>query len=78
MDYFVGIGIADAKVEARRRAWLLVRSALNLGRARVLQILELSALDSVHHMLNWLGLHTSKHTLGIFLLTASASILSSR
>ena len=66
MDYVVGVGIADAKSEARRRSWLLVSICVNLG---VLGFFKYSnfALESVHHMLNWLGLHTSKHTLAIFL-----------
>jgi alginate O-acetyltransferase complex protein AlgI len=66
MDYIVGLGIADAKSDARRRGWLLVSLGVNLG---VLGFFKYAnfGLDSVHTMLGWFGLHTSKHTLAIFL-----------
>ncbi len=66
MDYVVGLGIGDAKTQARRRGWLLVSLFVNLG---VLGFFKYAnfGLDSIHHMLTWLGLPTSKHTLNIFL-----------
>ena len=66
MDYLVGLGIADARTERGRKSWLLVSVVVNLG---VLGFFKYAnfALDSVHHMLDWLGLHASRHTLAIFL-----------
>ncbi len=66
MDYIVGLGIGDAKTESKRRLWLFVSLAINLG---VLCLFKYAnfALDSVYTALNWFGLHTSKPVLAIFL-----------
>lgn len=66
MDYVVGIGLGRAESERKRKAWLLVSILVNLG---VLGFFKYAnfCIDSVHAMLSWFGLHTSKSTLNIFL-----------
>jgi alginate O-acetyltransferase complex protein AlgI len=66
MDYLVGLGIGDATTGRKRKAWLLVSLGVNLG---VLGFFKYAnfGLSSVHSMLGWMGLHTSLHTLAIFL-----------
>ena len=66
MDYTVGLGIARAETEVKKRSWLLVSLCMNLG---VLGFFKYAnfCLDSVHTMLAWLGLHTDKTVLNIFL-----------
>jgi alginate O-acetyltransferase complex protein AlgI len=66
MDYVVGLGIGRSKEEWRRRAWLLVSLIVNVG---VLAFFKYAnfGLESIHAALSWLGLHTSKSTLNIFL-----------
>jgi len=66
MDFVVGLGIGDAKTEAKRRLWLFVSLAINLG---VLCLFKYAnfAIDSVYTALDWFGLHTSKPVLAIFL-----------
>ncbi|HEX8296267.1 MAG TPA: MBOAT family O-acyltransferase [Chthoniobacteraceae bacterium] len=66
MDYVVGLGIGDAKGEARRKAWLLVSLAVNLGVLAFFKYFNWG-IDSVHAALAWFGLPTSKWTLAIFL-----------
>jgi alginate O-acetyltransferase complex protein AlgI len=66
MDYIVGLGIARAQGEGRRKAWLLISLAVNLG---VLAFFKYTnfCIDSIHAAMQWFGLPVSKMTLAIFL-----------
>ncbi|HEV7401826.1 MAG TPA: MBOAT family O-acyltransferase [Chthoniobacteraceae bacterium] len=66
MDYVVGLGIARSTAEGRRRAWLLVSLAMNLGVLGFFKYYNFG-VESVHSALAWFGLHTSRGTLAIFL-----------
>ena len=66
MDYAVGLGIADASSEGRRKRWLLASLVANLGVLCVFKYFNLF-LSSAAGFLDWLGLHTSLHTLNIIL-----------
>lgn len=66
MDYLVGIGIADARTEPRRKAWLLASLCMNLGVLGFFKYYNFFA-GSAAGFLGWLGLHTSDWTLKIFL-----------
>ncbi|MEI9892820.1 MAG: hypothetical protein WDN28_02605 [Chthoniobacter sp.] len=77
MDYAVGLGIAGASAEARRRTWLLASLVANLGRPLLLQYFNFF-LSSASGFLDWLGLHTSLHTLNIILPYGVSFYTSSR
>ncbi len=66
MDYAVGLGIADAKSEGRRKAWLLVSLAINLGVLCFFKYFNFF-ISSAESFLGWLGLPASEWTLKIFL-----------
>jgi alginate O-acetyltransferase complex protein AlgI len=66
MDYLVGLGIADAKSEWKRRAWLLVSLCINLGVLCFFKYYNFF-IASTAGFLSWFGLHTSDWTLRIFL-----------
>ena len=66
MDYVVGLGIGRAQEESRRKAWLFVSLAMNLGVLGFFKYYNFF-VDSIHGALTWFGLHTSKGNLAIFL-----------
>ncbi|MDB6148970.1 MAG: hypothetical protein JWQ44_418 [Chthoniobacter sp.] len=66
MDYVVGLGIGNANNDGRRKAWLFVSLAVNLGVLAFFKYFNWG-IDSVYAALDWFGLHTSKWTLAIFL-----------
>ncbi|MDR3406450.1 MAG: MBOAT family O-acyltransferase [Chthoniobacter sp.] len=66
MDYAVGLGIADASSEGRRKAWLLASLVVNLGVLCFFKYFNFF-LSSAAGFLDWVGLHTSLHTLSIIL-----------
>ena len=66
LDYAVGVGIADAKNDARRKAWLLCSLLANLGVLCVFKYYNFF-IGSASGFLTWLGLHTSDLTLKIIL-----------
>ncbi len=66
LDFAVGLGIADAKNEARRKAWLLLSLAANLGVLLLFKYYNFF-IGSASGFLGWLGLHTSDWTLKIIL-----------
>ena len=66
LDYAVGVGIADAKSDARRKAWLLCSLLANLGVLCVFKYYNFF-IGSASGFLTWLGLHTSDLTLKIIL-----------
>jgi len=66
MDYAVGLGIAGAASEGRRKAWLLVSLAVNLGVLSFFKYFNFFII-SAGGFLDWVGLHSSLHTLKIIL-----------
>jgi alginate O-acetyltransferase complex protein AlgI len=66
LDYAVGLGIAAAPSEARRKMWLLASLAANLGVLCFFKYFNFF-INSAGDFLNWFGLHTSAHTLNIIL-----------
>jgi alginate O-acetyltransferase complex protein AlgI len=66
LDFAVGLGIGNAKVEARRKAWLLASLAANLGVLILFKYYNFF-IGSASGFLAWLGLHTSDWTLKIIL-----------
>ena len=66
MDYAVGLGIGSAQTEGRRKAWLLVSLAVNLGVLAFFKYFNFF-VGSAGHFLHWLGLPASDWTLRIFL-----------
>ncbi len=66
LDYIVGLGIADATEERRRKAWLLASLGVNLGVLCFFKYFNFF-VSSAADFLGWFGLHTSIHTLNIIL-----------
>lgn len=66
MDYAVGLGIADAKSEGKRKAWLLVSLCVNLGVLCFFKYYNFF-IGSASTFLHWIGLGASDWTLKIFL-----------
>jgi len=66
MDFAVGLGIAGASSEARRKAWLLVSVVVNVGVLGFFKYFNFFITSGVE-FLDWFGLHTSLHTLKIIL-----------
>jgi alginate O-acetyltransferase complex protein AlgI len=66
MDYVVGLGIAGASSEGRRKAWLLISLAVNLGVLAFFKYFNFF-ITSASGFLDWFGLHTSLQTLKIIL-----------
>ncbi len=66
MDWIVGLGIGHSREQWRRRAWLFISIAVNLGVLGFFKYCNFG-IESVHAALEWFGLHTSKWTLAIFL-----------
>jgi alginate O-acetyltransferase complex protein AlgI len=66
MDYIVGRGIEGAGTPARKRAWVLVTLAINLGVLAWFKYFNFFVI-STHDFLAWMGLNTSLHTLKIIL-----------
>src|SRR5581483_7952535 len=66
MDYIVGLGLENARDERKRRAWLLVSLAINLGVLCYFKYFNFF-LASASAFLGWIGLHGSLHTLRIIL-----------
>ncbi len=66
MDYVVGLGIGGARDAARRRAWLLVSLAVNLGVLCFFKYFDFFAV-SASDFLHWSGIEVSDWTLRIFL-----------
>src|SRR5580693_8827762 len=66
MDFAVGLGIAGASTEARRKAWLFVSLLVNLGVLCFFKYFNFF-IASGAGFLEWIGLHTSLHTLNIIL-----------
>ncbi|MDB6172417.1 MAG: hypothetical protein JWL59_1728 [Chthoniobacteraceae bacterium] len=66
MDYAVGLGIADATTNWRRKAWLMTSLAINLGVLVIFKYYNFF-VGSASGFLDWFGLHTSDWTLQIFL-----------
>ena len=66
LDYAVGLGIAEAKSEGRRKAWLLASLAANLG---VLCFFKYFGffVSSAADFLRWMNLPVAEVTLKIFL-----------
>jgi alginate O-acetyltransferase complex protein AlgI len=66
MDYAVGLGIADAKSEGKRKAWLLVSLGINLGVLCFFKYYNFF-IGSASTFLHSIGLGASDWTLKIFL-----------
>ena len=66
MDYIVGLGIAGARTEGRRKAWLFVSLLVNLGVLAFFKYFNFF-VGSAGSFLHWLGLPASDWTLRIFL-----------
>jgi alginate O-acetyltransferase complex protein AlgI len=66
LDYFVGLGIADATGEGRRKAWLLASLVVNLGVLVLFKYFNFFVVSAAE-LLAWIGLPTSLHTLNIIL-----------
>jgi alginate O-acetyltransferase complex protein AlgI len=66
MDFIVGLGIAAAGSGARRKAWLLASLGINLGVLSYFKYFNFF-ITSAAGFLDWIGLHTSLHTLKIIL-----------
>ena len=66
MDYAVGLGIADAKAEWKRRAWLFVSLGINLGVLCFFKYYNFF-VGSAADFLRWIHLPASDWTLKIFL-----------
>ena len=66
MDYAVGLGLGAATTEGRRKAWLLVSLVANLGVLSFFKYFNFF-VASAAGFLDWVGLHTSLHTLNIIL-----------
>jgi len=66
MDYAVGLGIAAAQTNAKRRAWLLASLGVNLGVLCYFKYFNFF-ISTASGFLDWAGLHTSLHTLKIIL-----------
>ncbi len=66
MDYTVGLGIAGASSETRRKTWLLASMVMNLGVLSFFKYFNFF-ISSASGFLDWFGLHTSLHTLSIIL-----------
>ena len=66
VDYFVGIKLEDASSTIRRRSFLLVSLAANLGTLCIFKYLNFF-IGSAGEFLAWLGLPASVHTLRIIL-----------
>ncbi len=66
MDYFVGLGIAGASDERRRKAWLWTSLGVNLGVLAFFKYFNFF-VSSAAELLAWIGLPTSLHTLNIIL-----------
>jgi alginate O-acetyltransferase complex protein AlgI len=66
MDYVVGLGIAAAPSETRRRAWLFLSLLANLGVLAFFKYFHFF-VASATHFLQWFGLPASESTLRIFL-----------
>ena len=66
LDYIVGRGLGAATSEGRRRAWLLLSLAANLGVLCYFKYFNFF-ITSAAGFLDWFGLHTSLHTLKIIL-----------
>jgi alginate O-acetyltransferase complex protein AlgI len=66
MDYFVGLGIAGASSEGKRKAWLLISLAVNLGVLSFFKYFNFF-ITSAAGFLDWIHLQTPLHTLKIFL-----------
>ncbi len=66
MDYAVGLGIAAAPTDTRRRAWLFLSLAANLGVLCFFKYYNFF-VTSAGDFLAWFGLPVSKWTLQIFL-----------
>jgi alginate O-acetyltransferase complex protein AlgI len=66
MDYVVGLGIERAPGERRRRAWLFASLAVNVGVLCYFKYFNFF-ITSASGFLEWIGLHTSLHTLKIIL-----------
>jgi alginate O-acetyltransferase complex protein AlgI len=66
LDYAVGLGIAGAQTQIRRRAWLLVSLAVNLGVLCFFKYFNFF-ITSASGFLTWVGLPAHEWTLQIFL-----------
>ena len=66
MDYAVGLGIDGASSEGRRKVWLFTSLVVNLGVLCFFKYFNFFII-SAGGFLEWLGLHTSLHTLNIIL-----------
>jgi len=66
LDYAVGLGIGGSSSEARRQAWLLASLVANLGVLTFFKYFNFFT-GSAAHLLAWIGLPTSIHTLNIIL-----------
>jgi alginate O-acetyltransferase complex protein AlgI len=66
MDYIVGLRIGDATSEAKRKVWLGVSLAVNLGVLGFFKYFNFF-INSAAGFLHWLGLPASTWTLAIFL-----------
>ncbi|MEO7319216.1 MAG: MBOAT family protein, partial [Chthoniobacteraceae bacterium] len=66
LDYAVGRGIGGARSEAKRRAWLIVSLAVNLGVLCFFKYFNFF-VTSASGFLAWIGLPASDWTLRIFL-----------
>ncbi len=66
MDWLVGLGIAGAATQPKRKAWLLVSLAVNLGVLALFKYFNFF-VGSAGHLLHWIGLPASEWTLRIFL-----------
>ncbi len=66
MDYLVGLGIGDAKTDGKRKAWLLVSLAINLGVLCFFKYFNFF-ITSAEGFLAWIGFPISSWTLNIFL-----------